>query len=130
MTNAKLYHHRFAFKAFSLATILALTACGGSSGTLVQPQQVSDFATGRTTYEQVVARLGTPSTVKASSDGSRTASYTHASVRARPESFIPLVGGFVGGADSTAHTVNFAFDRKGVLTGTDTQDTVIGSNSM
>ena len=130
MTNVKLHHHSIVFKAFAVAALFSLTACGASSGTMVKPQQVSGFATGHTTYDDVVAQLGQPTTVKNSADGTRTASFTHTSVRARPESFIPLVGGFVGGADGTAHTVDFRFDRKGVLTGIDTQDTAMGSNTM
>ncbi len=130
MTNTNVNHPQLTIKLFAAICLLSLSACGVSSGTMVKPQQVSEFAAGTTTYDDVITQLGSPSTVKSSSDGSKTASYTHASVKARPESFIPFVGAFVGGADSTAHTVNFIFNRNGILTKIDTQDTAIGSNLL
>ncbi len=130
MTKANLIHITTSIKLAATVALLSLTACGAASGTMVKPQQLSGFVAGTTTYDEVLAQLGNPSTVKTSTDGTKTASYTHASVKARPESYIPLVGPFVGGADSSSHTVNFVFNRKGVLTKIDTQDTAISSNTL
>ena len=41
--------------------------------------------------------------------------YTFAETKIRPETFIPYVGAFVGGADTKATSVAFRFDDRGIL---------------
>lgn len=99
-----------------VAIILAISVCGCVSvGTQVKPEQVSGFTKGITTFDDVVRRLGQPNTTGTKSNGTRTAVYTYVHSQARPESFIPVVGAFVGGADSTVNTATFTFDLGGKL---------------
>jgi S1-C subfamily serine protease len=97
------------------AVLAAILAGCVSSGTKVDQAQVSKFVAGQTTYDQIVAALGQPNAVAVAADGRRAATYSYVHSQARPESFIPLVGAFVGGADATAQSVTFVFDQAGVL---------------
>ena len=48
-------------------------------------------------------------------DGRTNLTYVYSRVQARPESFIPVVGAFVGGADTYNTSAVLMFDRNGVL---------------
>jgi outer membrane protein assembly factor BamE (lipoprotein component of BamABCDE complex) len=94
-----------------LAAALALGLAGcASTGTKVETSQIQQFQKGVTTYPEVVAALGDPTTVTTDSDGKKSAVYTYAQSKIRPESFIPYVGLFAGGADVKSTAVVFRFD--------------------
>ena len=95
-------------------SFLALSACA-SSGVKVDQSKLSDLHKGETTYQQAVQKLGKPSSVMLLDDGSRTAMYIYTSAQARPESFIPIVGAFVGGADTENTFTTLNFDKNGIL---------------
>ena len=94
----------------TITAILLLTACA-ATGTQVKESQLQEFKKGKTTLQEVTAQLGTPNTNIAMSDGSRMACYIYAKASARPESFIPYVGAFVGGTDTVSNTVCMTFDK-------------------
>lgn len=91
-----------------------LSSCA-TTGVKVDPNTVSTFEIGKTTYSEVIQQLGTPSTNTLSGNGERMIVYTYAEAQVRPESFIPIVGLFVQGVDSKATSVALQFDKKGVL---------------
>jgi outer membrane protein assembly factor BamE (lipoprotein component of BamABCDE complex) len=97
-----------------LVLAVALAGCV-SSGVEVKPEQTSDFRPGVTTRQQVVARLGNPTTTATLPDGSTMLVYAFSAAQARPASFIPIVGMFAGGADARSSTVSFQFTPAGVL---------------
>lgn len=98
------------------ATAILLTLAGCmSTGTQIKQEQLDGFTKGRTTYNEVVARLGQPNTVSTKSNGTRVALYTYVHSQARPESFIPFLGAVVGGADSKVNTAEFMFDQDNKL---------------
>lgn len=94
--------------------ITAITGCV-SVGTQVKLDQLSGFSKGITTYSEVVAKLGTPNTVSTQSNGKRIAAYTYIHSQPRPETFIPFIGGFIGGADSKFNIAQFVFDQEGKM---------------
>jgi hypothetical protein len=98
-----------------------------STGVRVSEAQATSFKVGISTYDQVVADLGPPTTSTLNSDGTRIASYSYAAYQARPENFIPYIGGLVGGMDSASSVVEFKFDRNGVLLGTSSSQSSSGS---
>ena len=102
-----------------LAGLLAvsLSACM-SSGVKVDETKVAEFKKGITTYPQVIQILGKPTQSMMLPDGSHMITYGYVSTQARPESFIPIVGAFVGGADTENSTVMLTFDEQGVLKST------------
>src|SRR6185437_1258122 len=121
-------HERFrgiTMRTFFIMTIvLLLSACGGvNQGRKIDTNQVSKFQTGKTTYEQVIATMGTPASIQNHSDGTRVLIYVHTQAAPRPATFVPVVGLFAGGADVQQQSVIFTFDRDGVLKDYTTQDT-------
>jgi len=62
-------------------------------------------------------------------DGSRMITYTWVSAQARPESFIPLVGAFVGGADSESSILQLKFDSDETLKYYTVSNSKIGAGS-
>jgi hypothetical protein len=95
-------------------SIFALSGCV-AGGVKVEERQLSSFEKGKTTYAQVVGQLGAPNATTLMPDGRRVIVYSYVQAQARPESFIPLVGAFVGGADSRSNMVSLVFTRDGVL---------------
>ena len=93
---------------------LALSSCT-STGVQVDERALTSFEKGKTTIADVVARLGQPTSNMLLNTGQRIIGYTYIQAQARPESFIPIIGPLVGGADSHFSNVSLTFDRNGVL---------------
>lgn len=98
-----------------LITVLSLSACM-SMGKKVDQEKVSQFVKGKTTYTEVVQQLGKPTQSTINSDGSRTAMYIYIQSQANAATFIPIVGAFMGGAESENTTVTLNFDKRSILT--------------
>ena len=98
----------------SLFLVIALTGCA-SAGVKVEQSKLTDLHKGKTTYQQAVNEFGQPSQTIYNDNGTKTALYIYYSAQARPETFIPVVGAFVGGADSENSTVTMNFDQHDVL---------------
>jgi len=80
----------------------------------VADSQLAQFEKGKTKEADVVKALG-PATSVTTTNGIRTLSYAGVHAQPRASSFIPIVGAFVGGADSQVSIVVFQFDADGVL---------------
>jgi len=93
---------------------MALMGCA-ASGTQVKEEQLLQFQAGVTTISDVTRVLGQPQQQLLLPDGSRALIYSYAQVQTRPETFIPLVGAFVGGADVKTNSATLMFDRAGLL---------------
>ena len=109
-----------------LVVALAVAGCS-ASGVKVDPATVASFKPGQTTAAQVVAALGAPSYDVALGDGSRMMAYSYAQMSVRPETFIPIVGAFAGGADSRSSTVTLRFKPDGTLADTTSSTVTMGS---
>jgi hypothetical protein len=94
-----------------------LAGCA-SAGVKVSEQQAESFKAGTSTYNDVVAALGPPTSTTLNSDGSRIAAYSYNSIRSQPQNFIPYLGPLVAGYDRQSSAVTFTFAQNGVLTGT------------
>ena len=97
------------------AFVLALLLSGCTTvGKEIAPNQIADFKEGATTQDEVIAKLGEPTTTTISSDRViMVYSFLHS--QARPASFIPIVGLFAGGADVRSSMVSFVFGKDGKL---------------
>lgn len=116
-------------KATSLLVALAclsLPACA-AGGTQVKESQLSQFRKDVTTDQEVISALGQPNTNTLQFDGSRMMCYTYSQMAVRPQTFIPIVGGFIGGADMKMNTACLQFTPKGVLKDFTTTSSQIGS---
>ena len=85
--------------SFLIIVLFALSACV-SMGTKVEPEKVSQFVPGKTTYAEVIQQLGKPSQSTIHSDGTRTATYMYTQSQLKAANFIPVVGMFVRGSES------------------------------
>ncbi|HXQ16744.1 MAG TPA: hypothetical protein VN814_19190 [Caulobacteraceae bacterium] len=94
-------------------------------------KQASAFAPGVATYDDVVASLGPPSSETAAPDGSRSVIYVSVRSHVKAVTFVPIVGLFVGGAQSTTSTTNFTFGPDGrLLQSTNSASTIDCSTSV
>lgn len=94
-----------------------LSACASSGvGKKIDQDKFSHFVKGKTTYAEVVREIGEPSSVARNADGSKRATYVFAQTKVKPQSYIPVVGAFIGGTDMETQTSIVYFDKKGVLT--------------
>ena len=101
----------------SVLVLLVLSACT-STGTKVDQEILSTFVKGKTTYSEVVQRLGKPDQSITNDDGTTAIVYTHKQSVEKAANYIPFVGGFIeGGAGSEDTTVTIKFDNKTVLEG-------------
>ena len=102
-----------------LGLAAALSSCA-SAGTKIDPNAVAAFVKGKTTVAQAEDALGEPNGTSSAQDGSTILvyTYTHSSVHA--STFIPIVGAFVGGADTKSQSVVLRFGPDGTYQGAST----------
>ena len=93
----------------------ALLGGGAAAGVQVTEQQAKAFQAGRSTYAEVVAALGEPTSMTSLIQGDRVAVYSYEAVASRPQNFIPYVGYFVAGYDTKSSAVTFVFDSRDIL---------------
>jgi hypothetical protein len=98
--------------------LLGLLVGCAASGVKVSEEQAESFKAGTSTYNDVVATLGPPTSTTLNPDGTRIAAYNYASVRSQPQNFIPIINRLAAGYDRENSSVTFAFDQRGILTGT------------
>jgi hypothetical protein len=115
----------------ALRVMIVAALLGGctASGVQVTEQQAQAFQVGRSTYAEVVAALGEPTSVTSSSSGGRVAVYSYQAVSSRPQNFIPYLGVLVAGYDTRSSAVAFGFDARGVLMETNSRRNNIGSGA-
>jgi len=109
-----------------LAGLIVLGGCA-ATGVQVKQGQLEQFKQGETTKQDVMAALGKPTTQMRNSDGTSTLLYTYAEYRTRPETFIPFIGGFIGGADTNSSNVSLTFDQAGKLLSYSTSESELGT---
>lgn len=107
------------------ASVILLCGCM-ASGVIVNEQQVQQFKRGETTEAQIIAVLGAP-TSRTNINGQRSISYTGVQAQARPASFIPYIGGLVGGSDVRHSNYTFSFDSSGKLVNTVSNEGATGT---
>jgi outer membrane protein assembly factor BamE (lipoprotein component of BamABCDE complex) len=116
-------------KTILAATMAVLLSGCASSGVKVDPDKLSQFTPGKTTYADVVEQFGKPTTRVITGTGETILVYAYLSAQARPETFIPIVGAFAGGADVESTSVSLTFDRHGILERTAGQSTGQGTGT-
>jgi len=97
-----------------IALLFVLCACA-AHGREVRQDQLAQLKKGETTVDQTIALLGKPTMRTTMGTGQTMLSYSYARVQSRPETFIPIIGGFVGGADTYTSYVRLTYGADGVL---------------
>jgi outer membrane protein assembly factor BamE (lipoprotein component of BamABCDE complex) len=116
-------------KLISLIAACALVAGCAATGVKVTDEDLAFLRTGETTESEVVERLGPPTTRMKLGDGSTFMMYTYAEYSTRASTFIPIVGAFVGGADTKSSHVTLRFDKSGKLIDSSSSSTNMGTAS-
>jgi outer membrane protein assembly factor BamE (lipoprotein component of BamABCDE complex) len=86
-----------------------------SSGVKVDQSKVTSLKPGTTTCADAVALLGQPTNSSLQSDGTRSYQYIYVQAQANAANFIPVVGTFVGGANTENTMFTMNCDKRGVL---------------
>lgn len=103
-------------KLLVLVTVLVFYGCSSTgTGTQINQNQLSKFSKGKTSYQEVITKLGEPDTVTTNPDGGREITYVSTRTQPRAASFIPLIGSFVEGKDKITSTTIFKFNKRAIL---------------
>jgi outer membrane protein assembly factor BamE (lipoprotein component of BamABCDE complex) len=92
------------FLAFSFACVLFLIGCA-SMGNNFDEGKLSQIKKGETTETELIQMFGEPMHRSVNSDGLTTLVWMYAQTAVQGQSFIPIVGGFMGGANSSSKTL-------------------------
>jgi hypothetical protein len=111
----------------ALVTVISLGGCA-SSGREIDEAKVGRFVVGRTTEPEVIAALGQPNS-STFMGGFHSISYVYVHIQTRAATFIPVVGMFAGGADSTTQSATFTFDANGLLSSGGHSNTNVGTST-
>ena len=93
---------------------MALMSCS-ATGTKVDADRLTQFERGTTTYAEVVAALGTPTSMSLAADGSRQLIYAYSQNQMKWQNFVPVVAMFSQGATAETSYVTLDFDPQGLL---------------
>jgi outer membrane lipoprotein-sorting protein len=104
---------------------LLLSACA-TVGTKVDADQAAQFKPGIATYSEIVGKFGAPQQQVTMSTGEKTVIYSYAHSAVRATTFIPVVGAFAGGSDTTGNSVVFRFAPDGKLIDTTSSSSQMG----
>lgn len=109
---------RLVVRVMMAGMVLALLAMGcATSGNpkVAEFNPATQVEYGKTTKAEIRAMLGEPNAIKYGANGKEAWAYIYAQAQAKPAMFIPVVGLFAGGFDSSAKKLVFVFDDKGIL---------------
>lgn len=109
----------------SVVYVCFLVGCV-STDQLTKPEDISDFRPGVTTQQQVVARLGTPSSESRLPDGSIFLVYAFTEQQSAVTQWIPAIAPFVGGANPRSASISFQFGSDGILNTSNTVSSRLG----
>jgi YD repeat-containing protein len=89
----------------------ALLAGCTSYGTEITEAQANQFEKGKSTEEDVIAKLGRPSAMSALlPDGSHSITYSYSRLQMSAASYIPVVGALAGETNASVTVYSFTFD--------------------
>jgi outer membrane protein assembly factor BamE (lipoprotein component of BamABCDE complex) len=97
---------------FSLAVLLASCV---STGRKIDQAAADSIQKGKTTREQVGQLLGAPELVTKNSNGDTIYVYHYRRATAKPSTFIPYIGPFVGGANIQQQMARITFGPDNVV---------------
>lgn len=96
-----------------------------SKGEEIKPEDIADFKPGVTTQQQVIARLGTPSSTSTLPNGSTFLVYAFTEPRPLGAS-ISAISPFYDGTNVRSSTISFEFGADGILSASNTTSSGFG----
>lgn len=112
----------------AVAAVAAMLAGCVSTGVQVDTHKLEAFKVGETTEAEARAALGPPTSVSTYSGG-RILSYVGIHAQAHAINFVPIVGAFAGGADSSMTSVTLTFGPDGKLKDMQSSQSATGANT-
>lgn len=91
--------------------VLFMLGCA-THGNEIDTAFANSIERGVTTETEIRENLGAPQSVGLDGQGNKTMTYVYAKSQAKAESFIPIVGSFVGGADTESTSLLIIVDSK------------------
>jgi len=101
-------------RVFCAIFAVVLAACS-TSGVKITDDQLAGFEKGKTTVQEVIAKLGPPSTQSSHSDGTKTVIYKYTHAEVNPLIMVPVVGNLVADSKGEATNVTFTFSSDSIL---------------
>lgn len=98
----------------TILVVISLTSCA-SVGRRINQDNLNQIEQGTTTRDDVIRLLGSPDQITRDTLGNVTFTYTYMRFQSRPESFIPIIGGFIGGMDTQNQTAVITTDKDGIV---------------
>ena len=105
----------------------SLSGCS-AHGKEISYDQMKRFERGKSTYNDVINAFGDPHQVTVLPDETEMLCYHYQKIAVHPETFIPVVGALVGGADVRMDLTCFNFDNQRVLQSYTTTSSQTGRN--
>jgi outer membrane protein assembly factor BamE (lipoprotein component of BamABCDE complex) len=102
-------------RILTLALMLGLVAGCASVGRKLDQSAVDRIKKGETTRDEVLKSLGSPDQIIRMGNGDVTFQYMYIRATARPESYIPVVGAFAGGANVQNQMLTVTFGPDGIV---------------
>ena len=102
-------------KLLSLILLVAWLAGCVSIGRKIDQAAADSIKKGITTRQDVVNMLGSPELITRSSNGDTIFIYNYTRATAKPATFIPYIGPFVGGANIQHQMTSVTFGANGVV---------------
>jgi outer membrane protein assembly factor BamE (lipoprotein component of BamABCDE complex) len=99
-------------KVLTLLVAIAIAGCS-SVGTPIAQEKVNQIHVGITTEPDLFLLLGTPSTKTLDPSGTMVLTWVYSSASAKPETFVPVAGLFMGGYSTHLQQLTVLIDRKG-----------------
>lgn len=101
---------RMPWTGFITITLIMIVIAGCASvGRKLDQEAVNKIKKGETTKREVVGLIGSPDRVTNMGNGDAFWTYSYARATAKPSSFIPVVGPFVGGANVQSQMLMLTF---------------------
>lgn len=100
------------------STSIGLTGSSVKQGEKISEEVLKSFQTGLTTYEELIGKLGKPSSISQSKGYTMlTYSSTNASTKVDAIKFVPILGSLFGSTKMTAESqvLTFIFDANNIL---------------
>lgn len=100
--------------AIIMATILLANGCM-STGRKIDQSAADRIEKGKTTKAEVISLIGSPELITRKGNGDTIFVYNYTRATAKPATFIPYIGPFVGGANVQQQSTSVTFGPDGVV---------------
>jgi outer membrane protein assembly factor BamE (lipoprotein component of BamABCDE complex) len=95
---------------------LAVWACASAGNVQISdPGTVARIEEGKSTKADVKALVGEPTKVNFRDDNTEVWEYVYKRGQVRPATFVPVVGWFAGGMDTTGSTLTILFNKDNIV---------------